>query len=288
MSRIFEALQRSEFERSGTRFPQSSGLATELLQAAESDTNPSEPFQSQSVHVNVPSHSRLVSFTDKASLGAEKFRFLGVRLRQIQQARPLKNLLITSTIPEEGKSMVSANLAITLARKHQLKVLLLEGDLRRPVLAQQFGLELVQGLSEWLQSDSRAVPTIFRLDRLGFWFLPAGHPPDNPLELMQLGRLAELMEQLTAWFDWVILDSPPVLPLADTSVWMRLADGVLLVAREGKTEKRELQRGLEVLDQSKLLGVVWNSCSSTDHKNYYQRYGPVLTHPQGEPRPEGQ
>ena len=84
--------------------------------------------------------SRLVCLTDQASLGAEKFRFLGVRLRQLRQTRSLKKVLITSTIPEEGKSMVSANLAISLAQRRQQKVLLLEGDLRRPSLSGRFGI----------------------------------------------------------------------------------------------------------------------------------------------------
>ena len=90
---------------------------------------------------------------------------------------------------------------------------------------------------------------------------------------MQSARLADLLGQLSKGFDWIVIDSPPVLPLADTSVWTRFADGVLLVAREGKTERQELQRGLKDLDQSKLLGLVLNSCSNTDHSNYYQRYG---------------
>jgi capsular exopolysaccharide synthesis family protein len=188
--------------------------------------------------------------TDKESLGAEKFRFLSVRLRQLQQTRPIKKLLITSTIPEEGKSMVSGNLAAVLARKKQQKVLLLEGDLRRPVLGSRFGLGKLPGLTEWLQEQPAAMTSIYRLEGTGLWFLPAGKPADNPLELMQSGRLSHLMDQLASWFDWVIIDSPPVLPLADTSLWMRLADGILLVAREGVTQKRQLQKG------------------------YYQRYGP--------------
>jgi len=83
------------------------------------------------------------------------------------------------------------------------------------------------------------------------------------------------MEQLTAWFDWIIIDSPPVLPLADTSVWGRLADGILLVTREGTTKRRQLQRGLQALEESKVLGAVVNSSASTDHTNYYYRYGPA-------------
>ncbi len=80
------------------------------------------------------------------------------------------------------------------------------------------------------------------------------------------------MNQLTDWFDWILIDSPPVVPLADTSVWMRSADGILLVAREGTTQKRLLKRGLQALEPSKLLGVVLNGSTTTEHDNYYQRY----------------
>jgi capsular exopolysaccharide synthesis family protein len=217
----------------------------------------------------------LICLTDKESLGAEKFRFLAVRLRQIQQARPLKRLLITSTIPEEGKSMVCGNLAAVMARRKQHKILLLEGDLRRPVLSTRLGLGKLSGLTEWMRGTG-PMTSIYHLEAAGFWFLPAGRPAENPLELMQSGRLAPLMDQLAAWFDWVIIDSPPVLPLADTTLWMKLADGILLVAREGVTQKRQLQRGVEILEPSKLLGMVLNSSSNSDHDNYYQRYGPSV------------
>ena len=133
----------------------------------------------------------------------------GVRLRQLQHSRPLKKLLITSTIPEEGKSTVSANLATILARRQQPKILLLDGDLRRPSLSKQFGLGKLPGLSEWLHGEPRPITDIYRLEGPNLWFLPAGHPPENPLELMQSGRLSELMEQLAGWFDWIIIDSPP-------------------------------------------------------------------------------
>jgi capsular exopolysaccharide synthesis family protein len=296
MSRIFEALQRSESERSGTASAPPA-LATELLQVVErqasafaakdlpaSEAAPKDFVAKefakedlsrfQSLPVSLPPDSKLVCLTSHESFGAEKFRFLGVRLRQLQQSRPLKKLLITSTIPEEGKSTVSANLATILARRQQPKILLLEGDLRRPSLARQFGLGRIPGLSEWLQGEPRTINDIYRLEGPNLWFLPAGRPPENPLELMQSGRLSELLNQLSGWFDWIIIDSPPILPLADTSVWARLADGILLVTREGVTKRRMLQRGLQALEESKLLGAVVNSSANTDHSNYYQRYGP--------------
>ena len=91
---------------------------------------------------------------------------------------------------------------------------------------------------------------------------------------MQSGKLAQLVAQMAAWFDWIIVDSPPLLPLADTTVWSRFTDGVLMVAREGKTEKAQLQRGLDLVKKSDLLGVVLNGCTNSNEKSYYQRYSP--------------
>ncbi len=290
MSRVFDALQRSGTEQSGIEYPDMMSMVTEVFEAPPDPMATEAPAADQravatpapertlggldsfpSLKVRVAGNSRLVFFTEPDSLAAEKFRFLGVRLRQLQQTRPLKKILVTSTIPEEGKSLVSANLAGVLTRKKQ-RVLLIEGDLRRPTLARQFGLGHLAGLGEWLQGEPRAVTNIYHLDGPNFWLMPAGDPPSNPLELMQSGRLSQLMEQLSTMFDWIVVDSPPLLPLADTTVWARLTDGTLLVAREGKTEKAPLQRGLEILKKSDLLGVVLNGCSSSDYKNYYQRY----------------
>jgi len=275
MSHIFDALQRSEAEQSGAEpllTESTFSVATELLEAAERKRqaagraandrkeidrreidSPEQPGASDSfpsLPVSILPDSRLVSVGEKESLGAEKFRFLAVRLRQLRQSRPLKKILITSTIPQEGKSTVAANLACTLARRKPHKTLLLEGDLRRPTVAGKFGLGNVPGLSEWLRGETET-KNIYRLEALGLWVLPAGSAPENPLELMQSGKLSPLMDELTAWFDWIVIDSPPVLPLADTSIWARSADGILLVTRKGITEKQQLQRGLEALERKK-------------------------------------
>jgi len=227
--------------------------------------------QFPSLSVSIAPSSRLVSVGAEESLGAEKFRFLAVKLRQMRQSRPLKKILITSTIPQEGKSTVAANLACTLARRKQHKTLLLEGDLRRPTAAEKFGLGRLPGLCEWLSGQAENI-NLYRLESLGFWILPAGSAPENPLELMQSGKMVNLMLQLEAWFDWIVIDSPPVLPLADASIWSRMADGILLVTRRGVTEKQQLQRGLEAIERSKLLGALVNSSSNAAHSDYYQRY----------------
>src|SRR6266566_2042097 len=295
MSNLFDAFQRSEAEVAGL---EGSGfeLATELLRAAElkirgpvvgldpertldtrEETPAAAPASTEDLErcpllaVSIREESHLVSVADEGSLGAEKFRFLAVRLRQLRQNRPLKKVLITSTIPQEGKSTVAANLACTLARRKQHKTLLLEGDLRRPNISHQFGIGRHPGLCEWLSGKTDSI-NIYKLQGLGLWILPAGAAPENPLELMQSGKLSQLMEQLEAWFDWIVIDSPPVLPLADTSLWSRVSDGILLVTRKGTTEKQQLQRGLEAIEKSKLLGALVNSSSNASHADYYQRY----------------
>jgi capsular exopolysaccharide synthesis family protein len=225
--------------------------------------------QFQSLQISLPPQSRLPSFTDSDSPPAEAFNLLGVRLRHLTRIRPLKKLLITSTIPQEGKSTVSANLACTLALKTNQRVLVLEGDLRRPSLSQIFGLERHPGLSELLESDHSLSTSIYRLEGPNLWILPAGKARSNALELLQSGKLSVLMNQLTTLFDWIIIDSPPVLPLADTSVWMRLADGIILTTRQGITEKRQLQRGLEAIEHGKLIGALVNSSKNAGADNYY-------------------
>ena len=309
MSLIFDALQRSGTEQSGVEYPDMVSVATEVFEALNqqipADSEKAAVFQTPdavltppqkhivrpktppvvvpperttdliskfpSLQVSVASNKRLVFSTEPDSLAAEKFRFLGVRLRQLRHNRTLKKVLITSTIPGEGKSLISANVAGVLARRKE-KVLLLEGDLRRPVLAQQFCLGKLAGLGEWLQSNQQTPSNIYHLDGAGFWLMPAGVPPANPLELMQSGKLSQLLTDLSDLFDWIIVDSPPLLPLADTTVLGRLTDGTLLVVREGITEKDPLQRGLEAIRKSDMLGVVLNGCTGQDHDNYYAGY----------------
>jgi capsular exopolysaccharide synthesis family protein len=297
MSQIFDALQRTEASRYGLD-PAELTAAAELLEIAERqavqvpidgarqgddqhrgngnqtaklDVGPWDQFPLS--QVMVAPQSKLVCLTDEDSLAAEKFRFLGVRLRHLQQKQPLKRLLITSSMAEEGKSMISANLACTLARKQQQKVLLLEGDLRRPTLGEQFGLGKIPGLSELLHGQPCTAMNIRHLESLGLWILPAGSPSRTSLELIQSRTLSMLMDQFSAWFDWIVIDSPPLMPLADTSVWMRMADGFLLVTRPGKTAKRQLQRGLEAIDQAKLLGAVLNGSADVGLGEYYHYYG---------------
>jgi capsular exopolysaccharide synthesis family protein len=229
------------------------------------------PMQCESLTISTSPDTHLVCLPDMESPAGEAFHLLGVRLRYMRRQRPLKKILITSTIPQEGKSMVAANLACTIALRTQQKVLLLEGDVRRPTQSKIFGIPQRPGICEWLNGERSLVKSMYRLQGPEIWILPAGMATGNSLELLQSGRAALMMEQLTGWFDWLIIDSPPILPLADTSVWTNLADGILLVARQGTTEKRQLQRGLEAVGTQKLIGAILNSARNVANSDYYYR-----------------
>ena len=288
MSRIFDALKRSEAERWGGDLLTPPESVRELLEAAESRRvqpaetllvpAPPETFSLESLPVmrSAPlPDARLVCLTDPGSLGAEKFRVLGLRLRNLRDQRKLKRIVITGTAPEEGKSLVAINLALNQARSKVLKTLLVDGDFRRPMIAKRLGVgTLLPGLSECLRGERTLSQVVYRLEGTGLFILPAGLAPENPLELMQSGRLPEYLDQLGTVFDWIIIDTPPLFPLADTTFWMKMSDGVLFVVREGVTERKTLQRAVDTLDRATLLGMVVNSCTSgREHKYYYSRHG---------------
>jgi capsular exopolysaccharide synthesis family protein len=181
----------------------------------------------------------------------------------------LKRLLITSSIMQEGKSLVSSNLAITLARHEIQRVLLIDGDLRKPVLASRFGLGNCPGLTEFLSGEGPAEKFIYHLENLGVDLMPAGMIPDNPLELLQSAMLGSMLTRMSAVFDWIIIDSPPLVPVADANVWGRVTDGMLLVTRQGVSERKMLEKGLKPLDNPALLGVVFNGLTDSHHHYYY-------------------
>ena len=249
--------------------------ATTTIEPAEATTAAEADISTfQSLHVSISPESHLVCLRDWESPAAEQFGFLGVRLQQLKRERLLKKLLITSTIAQEGKSMVAANLACALARRTQQRILLVEGDVRRPSLTKVFGLGSKSGLCELLQSERSLTESIYHLDGAGLWMLPAGSTTKDPLELLHSGRLPMFIDELGEYFDWIVIDSPPVLPVADTSIWMRVADGILLVTRQGRTEKRQLRKGLETIDRAKLVGALVNCRqrrSDTESSYSYRR-----------------
>lgn len=225
--------------------------------------------QFQPLPTSITEDSRLVSITDAECPGAEAFRLLAVRLHHHRVRSEIKSVLITSTLPGEGKSVVAANLACSLASRQRHKVLLLDGDVRRASLSQLFGIPTVPGLCNYLQGERSLIASIYHLDQPGVWLLPAGDIHREPTELIHSPLLPGLLQKLNVWFDWVVIDSPPALPFADTSVWSRLADAILFIARRGVTERRKLQKALDALDSQKLIGAVVNSSTSAVTGDYY-------------------
>lgn len=225
----------------------------------------------KAIPISVPTESRLVCLTDRESPTAEAIRLLGVRLKDLRRLRPLKKVLVTSTIPREGKTTIAANLACALAHGTQDRILLIEGDVRLPALRPIFGIGKAAGITELIEDGRNLQDCIHFLEGAGIWLLPAGRFSRNPLEVLQSQKLPLAMDDLADCFDWVIIDSPPVLPLADTSVWMRLADGILLVTRQGVTERQQLQKGIEALEPKKVLGALLNGSIASAYSDYYYR-----------------
>jgi len=244
---------------------------------------PTVPAEIQTLHVTPPFHNRLVALSDPSSPAAEAFRLVCVRLRDLRKDRPLTSLLISSTSPQEGKSLIAVNLACTLAAASRQNVLLLEGDMRRPSQREIFQLNPMPGLCEYFRGERSLKDSIYRFEEAGIWFLPAGRAQGNSPELIQFAQLSAMAAQLSQWFDWIVIDSPPILPLADTSVWEKMADGLLLVARRGITSKRKLKRGAEAVDQKKLIGTILNSSTrSTDEDYYYYQRPSTDSEPESE------
>ena len=276
MSRVYEALRQSELE-TGTPAPLFDpdflASSTSVAPRVEQPASVMPWDQIKSLLPAVREESRVVALTEGNSLGAEKFRLLRTRLRNLREHRQLQKLVITSAIPNEGKTLVAMNLAVCLAKHTDEKVLLLEGDLRKPMLGEHLGIKSLPGVGEWWASTEEPINKfIYRFDDLQLWILPAGSAPENPVNILQSARFLGLCKQLSTCFDWIIIDAPPLLPMADVSFWSRQADGMLLVVREGHTPKSILQKGLETLDNPKVIGVVLNDAHQVESSYYGQYY----------------
>ncbi len=272
MSRIFEALRRSDLERGihPAAVPDAIAPITPVDVTATGAAAAGALEHSHDVHAHPREDARLIALTQPQSVAAEKYRTLATRLRMLQEQSRLKVVVLTSAVAEEGKSVSSANLALTLARSGRQRVLLLEGDLRRPVVAQMFGLRDSSGLTQWLEASTEEPAPLLHVDGTALFLLPAGTPGPDPIELLQSERLKALLQQMRTEFDWIIIDTPPVGLLSDANIWARLADASLLVVREGKTPKQMLRRALQNLERRSLLGVILNQAHVQE--SAYDRY----------------
>jgi len=303
MSRIHEALKKAAEER-----------ATQLGAAVDNslaDIFPSEPKRPASLGPGIASPTllpRATSSNTKASFcyeemskrckpqewrldpvssvflnakpgerGPERFRTLRSRLYNVASTRSLKKVLITSAVAAEGKTFVASNLAQSIVQQPELRVLLVDADLRSPRLHLLFGTQSRPGLSDYLRGEVDEYTVIQRGMSENLFLIPGGNLVPNPSELLLSDKMKQLLNDVTPVFDWIILDSPPALPVHDAGVLADLVDGVLFVIRAGSTDAEIVERTAAEFQGKNLLGVVLNQVEKSDsygdqyHKYYIER-----------------
>src|SRR6185436_11556668 len=224
----------------------------------------SDAIQSYTVRLN----PLLVAGLAPKSLAAEQYRQLRTRLSHAEGASNLRTVLITSPQKGEGKSVTAANLALTMAQELQRRVIIVEADLRKPSLQHLFGLPPGPGLAEYLSGAAELKDVMRFLPDHNLTVIHAGAAPTNPAELLGSTAMRRLLDQLRTRYDRVLLDTPPVLPLADVAVLAPLVDGTLMVVRAGVTPKPAIENALRAFDSSRLLGVVLNESGMEQDYRY--------------------
>jgi receptor protein-tyrosine kinase len=208
-----------------------------------------------------------------------------MRLRALEAGDRCKNLLITSALPQDGKSTVSLNLATALTEHGKRSVLLIEADIHHPTLTRQLLLKPWPGLSDCLEGRLKVLTAIRRIEPLGCYLLPAGTPQGNPSEILQSDAMAEMMQELQSNFDWVLMDAPPLTPLTDAMSMARHAQASLLVVRAGHTPKSSVEAAVALLGPKHVVGIVLNGLEGLDraYSNYYGYYKPPENQTSTEP-----
>jgi polysaccharide biosynthesis transport protein len=204
---------------------------------------------------------------------SEAFKSIRTNLLFSSADEGLRSLVVTSAGPGEGKSCVASNVAMALAQAGQ-RVLLIDADMRRPRVHEIFGGDQEPGLSNVLAGNAKTSETIRKSKTSGLWILPAGHIPPNPAELLGSRRYVEFMTSLNAHFDWVVLDTPPVMVVADSSIVANQSSGVVFVVRADHTSKHSVRAAVEQLESANahLLGSVLNRVDLVSNPYYYSAY----------------
>jgi len=207
---------------------------------------------------------------EENALGTEQFRTLRSRLYQMREKASVKKILVTSALPQEGKSFVAANLAQVLVRQHGRRVLLIDGDLRVARLHSALGTTSSPGLADYLMGESDEFSIMQRGPMENLFFVPCGRTVTHPAELIANGRLKMLLQRVEQLFDWIIVDSPPAVPVSDASQLANFCDGVLMVVRSNATPYDTAQKARQEFQGKLLVGVVLNGIMRSD--SYYSRY----------------
>jgi protein-tyrosine kinase len=313
MSRIYEALQKAESERKLDRREPELGIPDPPASAAavadpEDAVFPlprfaeapivTEPYTEPSTRraggesldlSRIPARPWALSLPQLPALlergpAVEQFRSLRSRIFELRDISPLKTILVSSGVPQEGKSFISTNLALSLARHKNSKVLLIDGDMRRYSLHQILGCESHPGLADYLAGKASAFEVMQRPETSqtgtagatailpNLTFIAGGNGGDKAADLSGSPRFGELLRLVAPHFDWIIVDSSPVLPVSDAVNLARWCDGVLLVARGGVTKFPVAQRAQSELKASNILGFVLNAVHETPEVGGYYGY----------------
>lgn len=213
----------------------------------------------------------LISLLNSRSTIAEQYRTIRTNIQFAASSdHPVKSIVITSSGPSEGKSLTAANLAIVFAKSGK-KTLLLDGDMRKSTVWKTFRLSNQKGLSTLLVSPDDIADSIQKTTIDNLSVLTSGPQPPNPSELLGSTREEFIMDQLTRLFDVIIVDMPPVATVTDAQIVASKADGTILVAREGVSEKAALLKAKQLLEiaHARILGVVYNGVDSANDAGYY-------------------
>ena len=219
--------------------------------------------------------SRVALLTDSRSPGADRLRFLRMRLLELRELAKLKSIVITSPMSGDGKSTIAMSLATSLSDHGQRTVLLIEADLHQPSVGRSLGLRSKPGLAECLEDATDPLTLLRRIEPLGWYLLQAGSSRGNPTELIQSDAFKGVMEGLAPYFDWILIDTPPVIPLTDALSLSRQVDATLLVARADRTPREAIEQALTVIGRKHVLGLVLNGADSLGRlysEYYYGRY----------------
>lgn len=297
MSRIHEALKKSERERpsqlaAGT-VPDLADVATGFEPPSVDTTRVGEPAARRALTSEVSSFLRFEDLlkrcghptwhldprmdaflkADDGRIVRERLRTLRSKLYQIAETRPLKRVLVTSSVTAEGKTTVAANLAYSIMRQPDRRVLLIDADLRSPRMHQLFGAPRGPGLTDYLRGEADEYVVIQNGLEGNLCFIPCGSEVSNSSELLLSDRMKKLLDLLTPVFDWIILDSPPALAVHDASSLADLCDGVLFVVEAGKTDHRLAVKASSEFLEKNLLGVVLNRVEKdTSYGDHYYDY----------------
>jgi receptor protein-tyrosine kinase len=264
MSRVHEALRRAGWGINGKanrKRPRTAAAALQgLLEAIEE-----VPF-------TPAPDSILIDPTRPHDAHSEEFRSLRTRLNHLQKLQPVHSLVITSPCPGEGKSFTAVNLALAEAQLENNPTLLADFDFRRPVLHSLFQIDRAPGATDYLRGEAPLASAIKKVAGMNLYVMPAGQPVNNPLELLNLDEVRNLILQLPSVFNWVVLDSPPLLFTADANLLSTMCDGTILVVRIGSTTVDSVVRAMQSLCENNVLGVVANGARAGELYTKYTYY----------------